>query len=108
MLNFIGPDDGEGIRIYNDGVQVAEVTRKGYQPCTQDQTCMPDGTIVVGRLETGRHRDYCSLKMDELAFFNEALSQEEIAMLSQQFDNKYIFSLRNLDNNTKINCKVFI
>ena len=82
VINFIGPAEGEGIRIYQDGVEVANDTTKSFRTC-QDASCRPDGRIVVGRQYTTMDRGYCSLQVDELAFFNEILSQEEITMLSQ-------------------------
>ena len=87
VINFIGPAEGEGIRIYQDGVQVANDTTKSYGIC-QTAVCRPDGRIVVGRSQTRQARNFCSLQIDELAFFSEALSEEEITMLSQQFDNE--------------------
>ena len=86
VINYMGPDEGEGIRIYHDGVQVANATTKSTNTC-QHVACRPDGTILVGRLKTRQESNYCSLQVDELAFFNEALSEEEIRiMLSQQFN----------------------
>lgn len=86
VINFIGPDEGEGIRIYHDGVSVANGTTKSYLACDQS-ACRPDGRIVVGRDNTRIDTGYCSLQVDELAFFNKALSQEEITMLSQHTEN---------------------
>ena len=82
VINFIGPAEGEGIRIYHDGVEVANDTTKSYGTC-QHPACRPDGRIVVGRQYTKMGLGYCSFQVDELAFFNEILSQEQITMLSQ-------------------------
>ena len=46
VINFIGPAEGEGIRIYHDGVEVANDTTKSYGTC-QHPACRPDGRIVV-------------------------------------------------------------
>ena len=86
VINYIGPAEGQGIRIYKDGTQVANHTTKSDPTCQHPQ-CRPDGKIVVGRDNTRRDRGYCSFQVDELAFFNKALSQEEITMLSQHTDN---------------------
>ena len=87
VINYIGPNEGEGIRIYHDGVQVSNKTTKSQGLC-HTTACRPDGRIVVGRLKIREESNYCSLHIDELTLFNEALSEEEITMLSQQFDDK--------------------
>ena len=87
VINFIGQDEGDGIRIYHNGMQVANDTTKSFRTC-EHPLCSPDGRIVVGRQYTRMNRRYCSLQVDDLAFFNEILSQEEIKMLSQHTDNK--------------------
>ena len=77
MLNYIGPNDGEGIRIYVNGVQVASDNMKiavAYQS--------GDGRIVVGRYYTDSNRLYTSVEVDELIFFNRSLTLEEIKYLS--------------------------
>ena len=76
MLNFIGPNNGQGISIYQDG------EHKGNET-TKDSTSSPDpssGRIVIGRLLNGH---YASVQVDELLFFNQTLTESEITMLSQ-------------------------
>ena len=89
MINYIGPGGGNGIRIYHDGVQVANDTRRARRGPCPDGICLLDGNIVLGRVRV-RDEDYyyCSFQVDELALFNDPLSEEEIVMLSQHFDNK--------------------
>ena len=87
VINYLGPNEGEGIRIYNNGIEVGNDTTKGNGRCTIDD-CQPDGQIVVGRYFTRMDLQYVSLQVDELAFFNTALSEDEITMLSQHFDTK--------------------
>ena len=41
-----------------------------------------DGRIVVGRINTDQDRNYASLQIDELIFFNQALTQQEIEALA--------------------------
>ena len=83
-MNYL---EGEGITIYNNGIEVGSdnVTDTGF--CTRD-ICQPDGQIVIGRAETRMSKLYVSLEVDELAFFNTTLSQDEITMLSQHTDAK--------------------
>ena len=79
VLNFIGPNDGEGIRIYLDGEMVQSVTAAGGFRIPPRHS-----RIIIGRSTIDSYFGrYASLQMDELLFFNQALSEEEIAMLSQ-------------------------
>ena len=41
-----------------------------------------DGKIVVGRISTNLDRDYASMQVDELIFFNHPLMLDEITALS--------------------------
>ena len=79
VLNYIGPNDGQGIRIYYDGQQVANDTSK--HPISRPAG---DGRIVVGRLLTNRNfdHDYASITIDELIFFNRFLILDEISSLA--------------------------
>ena len=73
VVNYIGPDDGQGIRVY--GIEVAGST-------TRDVTCSAgDGRIVVGRCYIDEDMRYASVEIDELIFFNKALSTTDIERL---------------------------
>ena len=76
VMSYIGPSDGEGIRIFYNGTEVANVTTKaaGSDP-------PGDGRVVVGRVYTDRDVLYVSVQLDELALFNKALSTTEITMM---------------------------
>ena len=45
LLNYIGPNNGQGIRIYYDGVEVGSTGTKGGNIKTDG-----NGTIAIGRL----------------------------------------------------------
>ena len=82
VLNYIGPNDGQGIQIYQDGVLARTQTVKmalmtPYQP--------GDGRAVLGRKETNQDRDYSSIEMDELLFFNNKLTAEEVRMIYDKY-----------------------
>ena len=77
VLNFIGPDEGQGIRIYYNGEQTGNVVTKGARSYQSG-----DGRVVVGRLYTDVNDFYASVDVDELLFFNEALSDQNIRYLS--------------------------
>ena len=73
VLNYIGPNNGEGIRIYYDGTLVAsDISKYG-------STNEPgNGRIVVGKFFTNRNSDYASVQVDELMFFNQTLTSDEV------------------------------
>ena len=73
MLNYLGPNNGQGIRIYYNGTEVGSDTSK-----TEEVKVAADGRIVVGRALTNYNHFYASIDIDELIFFNQALSLKEI------------------------------
>ena len=73
MLNYIGPNDGQGIRVHYNGTEVANDTTK-----SEGTYSTGDGRIVVGRYYSHRDVRYTSMQVDELAFFNKALSTTDI------------------------------
>ena len=73
VLNYIGPNDGQGIRIYFDGLKVKSDTDKRARSYSAG-----NGRIVVGRKFTNQDRDYVSVEMDELIFFNAALRSDNV------------------------------
>ena len=76
MLNVIGQQ--ERFIIKYDGVEVASDIIKDGRPNNPG-----DGRIVIGRQLTRGDRDYASVEVDELLFFNEALSEDQIMMLKE-------------------------
>ena len=78
VLNYIGPEDPQGIEIYYDGVHSRRAA------IGSAASSLPgDGRIVIGRRYTDGDYDYASVQLDELMFFNTALMDSEISMLSQ-------------------------
>ena len=80
VMNFIGPDEGQGIRIYNDGRIIGSDTTK------TDFTNSPsDGRIVIGRVDFDANSlvFYASVEVDELLIFNRTLTEPEIILLNQ-------------------------
>ena len=76
MLNFIGPNDEEGIRIYYNGQEVKRDTTK-----TSNFHTAGDGRIVVGRYRTDLDRDYASFMVDELIYFNVSLTSDDLQLI---------------------------
>ena len=74
MLNYIGPTDG--IRVFNDGQEVqSDVTKEGASVPSGD------ARIVVGRRYTDTNSHYGNVKIDELIFFNQALSSADVQLI---------------------------
>ena len=77
VLNYIGPNDHQGINIYHDGGHVGNGTK------TVKQTSRVNGRIIIGKVTYEQRGFYASVQVDELLFYNRALTEEEITMLSQ-------------------------
>ena len=75
VLNYIGPNNGEGIKVYVDGVEEADVTKESLSYSAGD------GKIILGRIFPNEDRSYRTFQIDELIFFNQTLTLEEIQML---------------------------
>ena len=64
-LNYIGPNDGQGIRVYLDGVpRGSDVTVSK----SQDRHSQGEGRVVVGREFTHFDDKYANVTVDELLF----------------------------------------
>ena len=76
VVNYIGPDNGQGIQIYYDG-QIRDSNEA-------KQTSMfetGNGFIAVGKRLHDKQEGYASLEIDELALFNTTLSDDVIMQL---------------------------
>ena len=72
-MNYIGPEHGQGIVIYQNGQEVAADTQK-YLIMGQPG----DGMLVAGRMLTKTDNSYSTFNLDELLFFNSVLNEEEV------------------------------
>ena len=76
VLNYLGPEAGKGIRVYYDGVQT------GSDDTERLVTFPPGiGRVALGRLYTDKDDHYPGVDVDELMFFNESLSVQQIMVL---------------------------
>ena len=75
-MNYHGPNNGQGIRIYYNGTEVDR-----YTHTILDALSAGDGRVVLGRYKTNIDNNYGSVQVDELIFFNQALSEGDITML---------------------------
>ena len=64
--------NGEGIKLFINGEEKARDTTKGSGTFPTG-----DGRIVLGRGYTDQDQDYASVMIDELIYFNKALTDEE-------------------------------
>ena len=84
-MNFIGPNEGQGIRIYNDGQLIGSDTTK-----TNETNLPSDGRIVIGRADLNHIGTpnfftlYASVEVDELLIYNRTLTEPEIILLKQR------------------------
>ena len=67
--------------VYHDGVRLNETGQ------TNSISNPGDGRIVIGRRYSGLDEAYSSVQVDELLFFNQTLTEEEIIMLSNATTN---------------------
>ena len=74
MLNYIGPNNGEGIRLYYDGEQVTRDTTRR----TLSRRIAATGRIVLGRFYINSNERYSSVTIDEPVIFNRSLKTTEV------------------------------
>ena len=85
VMNYVGPNEGQGIRIYNDGQLVGSDTTK-----TNEANLPSDGRIVIGRADlhlvgTTTFLSFsASVEVDELLIFHRTLTEPEIILLKQR------------------------
>ena len=79
VFNYIGPRRTQGISIYTDGIEL------GCDLLTENivSHVEGDGRIVFGRFYTDEDARYATVQIDQLLFFNHALTAPEIFKLSQ-------------------------
>ena len=78
-MNYIGPNDGEGLQIYHDLTNVVNVTQLRTRP----NRVPGNRNLVLGRFINGGDYMYGSVQVDELYLFDRTLTEAEIRMLSQ-------------------------
>ena len=76
VVNYIDPEDGQGIQMFFDQAEVSLGTHKNTFSRSAG-----DGRIVVGKYYTELDQDYASVMIDELIFFNKTLTNYEIEAL---------------------------
>ena len=76
VINYIGPNNGQGIRMFIDGSELMSDTAKDAWSFSAG-----DGMVVVGRDYTDADKEYASVQVDELIFFNQVLSNDHINKL---------------------------
>ena len=82
VINFIGPNAGEGFQIYHDGINVLNDTTKATNSNSRRYLPPNNGRIVTGRYRVDLDAWYASVQVDELLFYNRTLTEPEITILS--------------------------
>ena len=77
VVNYLGPNDGEGIYVYQDGVQTGNNTI----PRTTATIPSGYGGVILGKLVRTLDWQYRTVAMDDLLFFNESLREGQITQL---------------------------
>ena len=77
VLNYFGPNDGQGIQVYFNGVEVGQDTSKASKSFSTG-----DGRVVLGRRKTDSDKSYASADVDEVLFFNTKLNNTQAMMVS--------------------------
>ena len=77
VLNYIGPNDHQGINVYHNGGHIGNSTKNFGQHGRSN------GRIFIGKLAYEINDHYASVEVDELLFYNRALTEDEITMLSE-------------------------
>ena len=80
VLTYIGPDDGHGIQIYQNGIKAGTDTTKTPYTATSG-----NGRVVIGKYYTDATGGSVAFTIDELLVFNTKLSDEEIMELNDMF-----------------------
>ena len=80
VLNFIGPNSGEGIQAFKDGAFIGQ-----HQSGADGTHTVGDSRVIVGRKHANVNKFYAHVEVDELIFFNEALSNEEVGQLYNMY-----------------------
>ena len=81
-MNFIGPGEDQGIRIYHDGNSVNGTNWRRHRP-TARPTDPKTIKITIGReIHANLHIELPSVQLDELLLFNKVLTAAEITILS--------------------------
>ena len=78
VMNYIGPNNGEGIQIYQNSRNIANATELGDHEYFEGPV-----NLTLGRHYNGGDNLYGTVQVDELYYFNRVLTEAEIRMLSQ-------------------------
>ena len=78
VMNYIGPNDGEGTQIYQNSRNIVNVTELSAREYFEGN---PD--LVLGRVYNWYDNWYGTVQVDELYLFDRTLTEPEIRMLSE-------------------------
>ena len=73
VMNYIGPNNGEGLEVFQDGTLVEGTQSGGNFDATKG-----NGTLVLGKRYVDEDDNYAWIDLDELVFFNRKLTASEV------------------------------
>ena len=73
VMNYLGPEDGQGIRAYHNGVLIGSDNTTG-----SGTSSLGNGIVAVGKYPAENDGNYANVDMDELMFFNQILTDQSI------------------------------
>ena len=73
VINYIGTNDGEGLKIYYNVAEAGSDTDK-----SPGSNSVAVGSIVVGSQVVNLDQEYASVQVYELVFFNRVLTIDEL------------------------------
>ena len=74
---YYGPNEGEGITLYVNGIQAERDTTQA----AMSSVILGSGKLVAGRKRTEINDRYASVEVDEILLFNRKLSSLEVQMI---------------------------
>ena len=80
VLNFLGRNIGEGIQAFRDGT-----LRQASSGGASNDATTGFGQVVVGRRYVNSNQDYAHVEVDELIFFNQALTEDDVSDLYSMY-----------------------
>ena len=71
---------GQGVQAFRDGT-----LRQASPGGSEGDETTGDGQVVIGRKYVNKNQDYSHVEVDELIFFNQALTEEEVSQLYNMY-----------------------
>ena len=77
-LVFHGPHNGQGLKVYHEGGEYSVTTKTSHGVGINKNS---SGIVVIGRRLSGINGHHGSVQVDDMIFWNTALTKEEAQLL---------------------------